>query len=777
MVSGLFERNKGKEMWPFISYVQDVEFFEYSSISRKLNLAFPTAEDGSILERFGSFHLTTASFMLLSSPHTILLTALIGQVYIAKAQRSYRFQDLLPCPLSSLEMSDLRPHDVLEPCMLYDVSPVDIDNSTSVIPLVQVTPSNCANHRDGAFAAVQKMNEAGVPIGFQEDHRVMFSLTSVVAGNPAALSVEEYERRHEQLLRILLNNTGAPYIIGTCSFSSEVEKLPAADYEAILMAQVGPPGFYKPETSNPYVFGFHINSDEYPLPNVQELSFLGNKSTPVRVIYRSQSEFFFSTCESALNRLQSDGFTDVKAFLYDPAVDHDSDGEVNEFDEDFLENLADQACQPDKAGEENPALFLCTLTEHDAMIRRWLKTGCRPQSLWVTAATWSWADDNHDLRPFFQGGGQWHPNFDYSDPYFDSGQELLTANQAIFGYLGNYDQLVSYAIPVMFSQHLRAAYRVTDTPQPLLDFSDPDGREILRRAMLVLTVDTIFGPVAFNEHQRNIGRGAAGTQWLLDSSADGGSINRLVSPSLQAEASTVIPAASALPCSAGSYVNKSSWAEGGSLLAGGCDFCPVDSFTRKPTRAFQCEICPNSNTNGLIGSDKCYVYNDNLLSSGVLALGYVMTSLSWLLALGFLAWLYTNRTDPVVKVSQVEFLVLICVGAIVSSSSVIALSLQAETDENTSTASAGCMAAPFLYTTGWTLQYSSLSAKTYRLFQTMLSAKRMRGVTVTAIQTIPIVIVCVLIDLIIVIVWTIKSPLQVSMNVSARVALLERCVF
>ena len=705
--------------------------------------------------------------MLVATSHATLLAALIAHVYIADAQRSYRFEDLLPCPLSSLEMSGLQPNDVLEPCILYEVTPVDLDNSTSVIPLVQVTPSNCANHRDGAFASVQIMNDASVTIGFQEDHRVMFSLTSVVAGNPAALTVEEYELRHEQLLRVLLDNTGAPYIIGTCSFSAEVEKGPAADYEAILMAQVGPPGFYKPENSNPYVFGFHINSDDYPLTNVQELSFLGNKSTPVRVIYRSQAEFFFSTCESALNRLQSEGFTDVKAFLYDPAVDQDSDGEVNEFDTDFLEGLADQACPPDQAGVENPALFLCTLTEQDAMIRRWLKTGCRPQSVWVTAATWPWADENPDLRPFFQGGGQWHPNFDYSDPYFDSGQALLDSNQALFGYLGNYDQLVSYAIPVIFSQHLRAAYRVTDTPQPLLDFSDPDGREILRRAMLVLTVDTIFGPVAFDEHQRNIGRGAAGTQWLLDSSAEGGSVNRLVSPSLQAEASTVIPAASALPCSAGSYVNTSMWAEGGSLLADGCDFCPVDSFTRQPTRAFQCEACPNSNTNGLIGSDRCYVYNDNLLASGILALGYVMTSVSWLLALGFLAWLFTYRKDPVVKVSQVEFLVLICLGAIVSSSSVIALSMQAETGEKTSAATAGCMAAPFLYTIGWTLQYSSLSAKTYRLFQTMRGAKRMRGVTVTALQMIPIVVVCVLTDLIIVVVWTIKSPLEVRMDISA----------
>jgi 7 transmembrane sweet-taste receptor of 3 GCPR len=329
--------------------------------------------------------------------------------------------------------------------------------------------------------------------------------------------------------------------------------------------------------------------------------------------------------------------------------------------------------------------------------------------------------------------------------------------------------VVSYAIPVLFSQHLQAAYRVTDEPDPLLDFSNADGRERLRRAMVVLTAETIFGPVAFNEYQRNIGRGSAGTQWLPDSStANGGSVNRLVSPSLQAEESTVIPAFSALPCSAGSYVNASAWAEGGSVLASGCEFCPVDTFAPEPTSSFQCKTCPeNTNTNGLSGSETCFLYEDNLLSTGILAFGYATTGLSWALALGFLIWLFKHRNDPVVKVSQVEFLVLICLGTIICSSTVIALTRQAGTDEDTSAATAGCMAAPFLYTIGWILQYSSLSAKTYRLYHTMQCTKRMQRVSITAAQMIPIVVVCLLIDVTIVTVWTIMSPLEVSTSLSA----------
>jgi hypothetical protein len=726
------------------------------------------------------------------------------------AQRDYQISDLLPCSLSTVELAKLGPNDVLEPCIVFNIRPLSgggatavADNQTSLIPLVQVTPSNCGNQRDGAVTAVQKVNAdsmgLGMAIGFNQDHHVQFTLTSVIAGNPASLSEQEYDRRHDQLLRSLLETTGAPYIIGTCSFAAAVEKEPANDYQAMVLTQVGPPGFYEPANSNPYVFGFHIDSDTYPLPNVQSLGFLaqqqgvgGPSGIPIRVIYRNKSEFFYSTCQSAINKLREEGFTDIKAILYDHAGDEDGDGDINQFDKDFLQSLADEACpfhlSNDPEEEFHPAIFMCTLTEQDIILERWLETGCRPQSLWLTASTWGWADANMEHRPYFQGGGQWHPNFDYADAYFTSGQQLLDYNQEIFGYLGSYDQVVSYAIPVLFAQHLQATYRVTDVPTPEADFANSEGRERLRRAMLVLNVETIFGQVAFDAKQRNIGRGAAGTQWLpLGGSNSNSNVdsttailagedesdtlviadfedfrNALVSPFLQAEASTVLPAASATNCEAGSYVNSTARREAGSLLGSGCEECPVDTYTLAPNQALQCTPCPgDSGTDGLVGSDQCFVYEDNLLSGGILALGYIATCTTWILAIVFMGWIYKHRNDAVVKVSQVEFLALICVGAMISSSTVVALSLQAGLDEDTSAASAGCQAAPFLYAIGWVLQYSSLSAKTYRLYQTMMNTKQMKRSSVTALHTLPIVIVCILIDLIIVIVWTVKSPLVV----------------
>jgi hypothetical protein len=46
--------------------------------------------------------------------------------------------------------------------------------------------------------------------------------------------------------------------------------------------------------------------------------------------------------------------------------------------------------------------------------------------------------------PYFQGGGQWHPAFTYNDKYFESGVDLLEYNENLFGYAGNYDQVVAY---------------------------------------------------------------------------------------------------------------------------------------------------------------------------------------------------------------------------------------------------------------------------------------------------------------------------------------------
>jgi hypothetical protein len=698
---------------------------------------------------------------------------LLLQTVTVQAQNNYTYGDLQPCGLDTVAISNLGPTDDLEPCIIAQVYPfqtMGLDESqASIISMVQVTPSNCNNHRDGSVTGARMLNadneSRGVAIGFNQDHFVQFHFVSVVAGNPAFLSEGEYDRRHDQILRSMITTLEAPYIVGSCSFASAVEKGPADDLKAILLAQVGPPGFYLPY--NPYLFGFHICSDTYPLPNVQSLGFLakevqgGAPSIPVRVIYRTKSEFFYSTCRSAIDRLRQDGFTDLVEIIYDHAADHDNDGHINQFDDDFLISLADQACPPGSDPDFHPALFVCTLTEHDTIVKRWIENGCKPISTWVTAATWGWADNNPDVVPYYQGGGQWHAAFDYSDRYFDSGLDVLLHNEKQFMYMGDYDQVVSYAIPILYAQHLQAAYRVQDNPRPLEDFATDEGREILRRAMVVLNVDSIFGPIAFDDNQRNNGRGAAGTQWL-PLNPDDSFVNALVSPFLQAQANTVIPASSALPCQAGQFVNDTSRVQQGSVLASGCEACLVDFFSQSESQDLECKPCPaGSTTEGRTGQTFCITEEDNLLSRAILAFGYLAVTITWTLSISFLTWLYLHRKDPIVRVSQIEFMALICIGAMISSSTIIALTFQAGTDEDTSQATAGCTAAPFMYAIGWVLQYSSLSAKTFRLYKVVAHQKKMQRVIVPFFHMFRIIIFALAVDLIVIISWTATNPLVV----------------
>eukprot|EP00934_Nitzschia_sp_Nitz4_P002197 Nitzschia sp. Nitz4//scaffold242_size29646//5712//8904//NITZ4_008047-RA/size29646-processed-gene-0.10-mRNA-1//1//CDS//3329543803//2197//frame0 len=713
----------------------------------------------------------------------IALQALVNvNASTTASYKNYSYEDLLPCTLSTVELTDISQTYDLEPCVIFHIDP-STDPSTnelpsnatrSIIPLVQVTPSGCGEWRDGPIVGLSKLNEAndglGVPVGYHQEHFVQFSLVSLVAGNPDAISEEEYSRRHDQLLRSVLESTRAPYIIGTCTWAAAYEKEAALEHEAILMSQVGPPGYYEVD-SNPFVFGIHINSDIYPKPTEQSLLFLadteevgGPQNIPIRVVYRSKAEFFYSTCQSVVDRLREEGFTDMKAILYDHAGDEDGDGIINQYDIDFLESLADEACPQESSQSDEgfyPAIFLCTLTEQDVILNRLIETGCRPISLWTTPSSWAWAQENIARVPYFQGGGQWHRQMDYSDDYCDTGTEVLAGVGSLFGYYGSYDVVVSYSIPVLFSQHLQSAYRVQDNPDPVLDFSTSEGRENLRRAMLVMNVDTIFGPVSFNDNQRNNGRGAAATQWLPIED-DGSYSNALVSPFLQAEASIVLPAESAQTCNAGEFDNNTIRMQSRSIMTSGCSSCPVDSFTQGETLATTCTLCPaGATTLDETGSSVCYVYEDNIVSLTLINIGHTAVTATWVLAGLILLWLFWFRNEPVVKVSQIEFLVLICVGTMVCSSSLIAFGIQRETGEDLSPATMGCKMAPFLYSVGWCLRYSSLTAKTFRLYQTMRSLKVDKRVAVpTALQMSPIVIVGVLLSAGLVALWVMKGDLE-----------------
>ena len=581
----------------------------------------------------------------------------------------------------------------------------------------------------------------------------------------------------------------------------------ALEFGTILMAQVGPNSFYENNNNNhnnPFVFGFHVDSASYTRSAVQQLTFHAleelhqveeeeeeeEEVNTIRIVHRNdrnESGFYTSTCLAAKDFADQFGFDDIVVTEYNPFDDHDGDGVPNESDPDFLHQIADASCPPRQNQNNNtlvfPAIFACVWSEQTILLKRWRQNGCRPESLWLTPATWNWAYRNRPSVPFVQGGSQWHSAFSYSDGFFANGTQLLQTSQNLFGYNGDYNTVVSYAIPVLFAQHLQSLYRSQPQLLPLLHQPNTTttaadgGYETLRQDLSNYRGDTIFGPFLLDHNQRNVGRLPAGTQWLPphllrpssrnnhnhNSSSNGTADlfqNACVSPFTHAEGPSVVPAANAESCQGGSFVNRSRIQHDDCLLCSKCSPCPVDTFSTGLNADFGCQPCPLfSSTEGQTGSTLCIRRDENLLAPALYGTGYLLLTINWAVALFCIGWTVVHRNDPVIRIGQMGFLLLICIGTMLSSSAILMLSFEAGEGEDTSAATAACMALPFLYWTGWTLQYSSLCAKTYRLY--LLTKGRFRRVNLQASPMYQMVAAMVCLNTIGLIVWTIINPLEV----------------
>lgn len=609
--------------------------------------------------------------------------------------------------------------------------------------------------------------------------QVNFRLISVVAGNTdALLGVEDYDARHVALLNSLLETVKPQYIVGTCSWKAELEKEPALEHKTILMAQVGPPGFYNDE-ENDYVFGFHINSDKYPQPALDTLNMYANQQAfrrekqPIKVLYRTKSEFFNSTCRAAIEEAKDLGFSNITEIAFDPeAIDQGNDT-VNALNARFLNRIADEACPRGSADADvHPAIFVCTLVEQDQLLKRWRRNGCRPVILWLTASVWEWATSNPMDVPYLQGGAQWHEAFDYSDKYFHSGSELLALNEEQFGYRGTYDVVACYSIAVLFSHHIQSRYRIIDHPKIEEDFASDVAYETLRRDLLGLTTNTLFGPFSLDDNQRNVGRGAAGSQWLLDArinASDAVFRNECISPLSQAEAAAVVPAEVAVDCDAGYFLSRRRMRQEDAILVGKCEPCPVDTFAPKRNDEEQCLKCPKgSGTDGLDGASDCIVHDPHLMAQPVAVMGYTFVGITWYLSMNLMMYHVKNRKSPVVKDFPLSMLLTMCFGAIVSSSSLIALILaQADEGEDATVATNSCRAIPFLYTIGWLLQYGCLFAKAYKMYHDSISDEFLRLPVWKMYRLLAVALLC---DMIIVVTWTLATPFEYARSaVGARV--------
>jgi NADH:ubiquinone oxidoreductase subunit 6 (subunit J) len=139
------------------------------------------------------------------------------------------------------------------------------------------------------------------------------------------------------------------------------------------------------------------------------------------------------------------------------------------------------------------------------------------------------------------------------------------------------------------------------------------------------------------------------------------------------------------------------------------------------------------------------------------------------LALCCAAWTVYFRNAPVVKASQPTFLLLVCIGAIVSTFVVLPLSLD---QGSTSTAVSGessnhntsCRLLVPLFTIGFCVTFASLFAKQFRVWWVFRRAAKMKrakaGTDLTKRWMLAVVLFVVIVDVALLVAWDISAPLS-----------------
>ncbi|CAB9523565.1 acid type B receptor subunit 2 [Seminavis robusta] len=152
----------------------------------------------------------------------------------------------------------------------------------------------------------------------------------------------------------------------------------------------------------------------------------------------------------------------------------------------------------------------------------------------------------------------------------------------------------------------------------------------------------------------------------------------------------------------------------------------------------------------------------NMLPSSIVHFAYGLASINFVLVSLCGLWLFRNRTRSQVKISQPLFLVIILGGCLISTSTIFAMAQQSAGDGPV----IACSIIPWAYSVGFSLTFGALFARVRRIYQLLNSALRMKRVEVSTKDTLMTVALVLLIDVAVLTVWTIVSPLEWQRNVT-----------
>jgi len=163
--------------------------------------------------------------------------------------------------------------------------------------------------------------------------------------------------------------------------------------------------------------------------------------------------------------------------------------------------------------------------------------------------------------------------------------------------------------------------------------------------------------------------------------------------------------------------------------------------------------------------------NFNYISSWATPLAWTLSASMVVLGACLVVWLYVNRYHKVVRFAQPEFLCLIILGAVMITFALVPLSLDDQGVQyysldgvlnlgiSSPKLNCACKVVPWLYLTGFSLEFSALFAKVWRLKKIFL-AKHLQRVRLTAFDMAPILAICLLFCWCLCAIWTAVHPLQ-----------------
>jgi gamma-aminobutyric acid type B receptor len=112
-------------------------------------------------------------------------------------------------------------------------------------------------------------------------------------------------------------------------------------------------------------------------------------------------------------------------------------------------------------------------------------------------------------------------------------------------------------------------------------------------------------------------------------------------------------------------------------------------------------------------------FDFNYVTQGVRATGIFLMSFAVAIAAGSAAWVFANRASKQIKLSQPEFLYLMCFGSTLVSSSVAFLSFDESQGLTEDELSQLCAVFPWFFVVGYLIIYCAIFSKLWRIFKLM----------------------------------------------------------